>query len=367
MSKPNPPEVRDDIVTEACAWFVEFNENPRDQSMREAFNRWLRRSPEHVHAYLQVSAHWEEGTPRPNLPVESVDELVVLARTESNVVRLTRPAGIQRARAPEIRQNRRAIGRFPLVASILLSLTAGTVVWQSFFEAIYSTETGEQRSLTLSDGSTVELNSRSRIRVHYSPRERHIDLLEGQALFQVAKDKSRPFVVQSQNVRVRAVGTQFDVYRKESGTTVTVVEGKVAVIPAPPDVSSSERAIQPSEPSSRPRGASATFLAAGEQLTFGPEATATTTSPQPLPANIAAATAWTQRRLIFNGAPLSEVVAEFNRYSQRPLIITDPTIAATRISGSFSSSDPGAVLRFLREVGACDVRETPTAIEISRK
>jgi transmembrane sensor len=404
MSKCNPPKIRDEIIAEASAWFVEFNDNPEDQSIREAFDRWVRRSPEHVQAYLQISAHWEDGAPRPNAPVESVDELIALAKTDSNVVHLTSPGARPFVARPETSASE-AIGtprpthrHLALAASILLGLVAGAVVWQQFVRGLYSTEVGEQRSLTLADGSTVELNSRSRIRVRYTQQTRHIDLLEGQALFHVAKSTSRPFIVQSQNAQVRAVGTQFDVYRKDSGTVVTVVEGRVAVIPAPPEAGMSHHATQTSQPADRQDGASPAdsradgvdissgsagahssevpagsrgegevFLAAGEQLTLRLGATGTNAPTHPQPANLEAATAWTQHRLIFKGTPLSEVVDEFNRYSRRPLVITDAAIAATRISGSFSSSDPAALLRFLREVGAYNVHETPAAVEISRK
>src|SRR5690606_26847429 len=88
---------------------------------------------------------------------------------------------------------------------------------------------GEQRTVTLADGSVIELNARSRIKVRYADRERAIDLLQGQALFRVAKDPTKPFIVASGGTYVRAVGTQFDVYKKSVGTVVTVVEGRVAV------------------------------------------------------------------------------------------------------------------------------------------
>jgi transmembrane sensor len=369
MSKHNPPKIRDEIIAEASAWFVEFNDNPEDQSIREAFDRWVRRSPEHVQAYLQISAHWEEGAPRPNAPVESIDELIALAKTDSNVVHLTSRAARPFSVRPETSTSE-AIGtprptrrHLALAAPILLGLVTGAVVWQQFLRGVYSTEIGEQRSLTLADGSTVDLNSRSRIRVRYTQQTRHIDLLDGQALFHVAKSTSRPFIVQSQNAQVRAVGTQFDVYRKDSGTIVTVVEGRVAVIPAPPEASVGEHATPTSQPADRQD----VFLAAGEQLTLRLGAAGTSAPTHPQPANVEVATAWTQHRLIFKGTPLSEVVDEFNRYSRRPLVITDSAIAATRISGSFSSSDPAALLRFLREVGAYNVHETPAAVEISRK
>ena len=92
---------------------------------------------------------------------------------------------------------------------------------------------GEQRSIQFEDGSTVDLNSRSKIRVKYSKQERDVELIEGQALFHVAHDTSRPFIVAVGATRVRAVGTQFDVYKKSNGTVVTVVEGRVAVYSAP--------------------------------------------------------------------------------------------------------------------------------------
>jgi transmembrane sensor len=368
MSKPNPPKIRDEIIAEASAWFVEFNDNPEDRSIREAFDRWVRRSPEHVQAYLQISAHWEDGAPRPNAPVESVDELISLAKTDSNVAHLTSRGARLFAVRPEpstseaISTPRPTRRHLALAASILLGLVAGAVVWQQYLRGLYSTEVGEQRSLTLADGSTVELNSNSRIRVRYTQQTRHIDLLEGEALFHVAKSTSRPFIVQSQNAQVRAVGTQFDVYRKDSGTIVTVVEGRVAVMPAPLEAGRSDQVTQTSQPADQQD----VFLAAGEQLTLS--GTAGTNAPtHPQPANVEAATAWTQHRLIFKGTPLCEVVDEFNRYSRRPLVITDSAIAATRISGSFSSSDPAALLRFLREVGAYNVHETPAAVEISRK
>ncbi len=101
--------------------------------------------------------------------------------------------------------------------------------WQANRYPLYSTDIGERRSITLADGSTVDLNARSKLRIEFSSAERRVELLDGQALFQVAKDKQRPFIVHSGDATVRAVGTQFDVYRKDSGTTITVLEGRVAV------------------------------------------------------------------------------------------------------------------------------------------
>ena len=112
---------------------------------------------------------------------------------------------------------------------MLVLVIAGAIWWQAEHFPIYATEIGERRSITLADGSTVDLNARSRVRIEFSKKERRVDLLDGQALFQVTKDKNRPFIVSSGDATVRAVGTQFDVYRRTNSTTVTVLEGRVAV------------------------------------------------------------------------------------------------------------------------------------------
>lgn len=357
MSKAPLPTLSNQILDEATQWFVEMNEHPHDRANREAFNVWLRTSPEHVRAYLQIAAHWEESTPRAEPNIEGIDDLVALGRSERNVVPLgTAPAGFgasaldppagtipaKTRRSPSHRW-------FALAASVLLTVGA-VAAWYYAQLGSYATDIGEQRSLRLEDGSTVELNARSQIKVRYTADERHVDLLEGQALFRVARNQSRPFVVQTGNTRVRAVGTQFDVYRKRDATVVTVIEGKVAASPAKSDMPDS------------------ILLGAGEQLTL-PAVLPARPSIQPKPqlANVAAATAWTQRRLVFNGTPLADVVEEFNRYNPVPLVITDASIADLQINGSFSSSDPTSLLKFLREVGPYRVRDTGSAIEISRR
>src|SRR5207249_1896122 len=160
---------------------------------------------------------------------------------------------------------------------------AGAWAWLELFSYFYSTGVGEQRSIELADGSTVSMNSKSRIRLRYSQAERSVDLLEGQALFHVAKDHARPFIVKADDTRVRAVGTQFDVYERRSGTVVTVLEGEVAVL-AP----AIAQAPRPGEGSTVPNDtpASAISVSAGEQLTVTPKVARKSEHP-----NVAAATA----------------------------------------------------------------------------
>src|SRR5262249_55544737 len=139
-------------------------------------------------------------------------------------------------------------------------------------------------------------------------------------LFHVAKNPARPFIVRSGVTTVRAVGTEFDVYRKASGTTVTVLEGEVAVVPHADSGEVGDVNAGSAEPA--PAAAEAPLatilVSAGEQVTV----TGGEVEKRPK-ADTTAATAWTQQRLIFDATPLEDVAAEFNRYNVKRLVIAD--------------------------------------------
>jgi transmembrane sensor len=224
----------------------------------------------------------------------------------------------------------------------------------------------------LADGSTIELNSRSKVRVRYSEHERALELLEGQALFRVAKDPSRPFIVTANHTRVRAVGTQFDVNKKREGTVVTVVEGRVSVLTKVSDAPIDPVAVEmtmPSLPNEIEAGRAGSaheptpgiLLAAGEQVTVTDTATKEITRP-----DVARTLAWTQRQLVFDAATLTEVAEEFNRHNQRQLIVQDPALYEFHISGVFASTDPEALLQFLRERAGVRIVATDEAIYLMK-
>ena len=235
------------------------------------------------------------------------------------------------------------------------------------------------------------MNARSKLRIDFSEGERRVELLDGQALFQVAKDKNRPFIVASGDATVRAVGTQFDVYRKDSGTTVTVLEGRVAVystVPAPaqggsPQLAGRRAAIRlciakhctacdttsPAHAPPNPTGLTdpsqpaEIFLSAGEQVTVTPAQVL----PAPAHADIAATTAWMERRLIFDGSKLSDVVQEFNRYNRRQLVIEGAQLSDFHVSGVYSSTDPASLIRFLREQPGLKITEDDNQVLITAR
>jgi transmembrane sensor len=423
------------ILEEASDWFVEFSEGTVDAGGRAQFDSWLRRSPEHVQAYLKVTALWEGARHLVKSRTLGSDELIARVLQEGNVLPMR---GMQPAEplshrgmtdsigltptaevinADGIRTRRHFLEKRLLIAACVLLTLVGVGLRVLSQRYVYTTDIGEQRSIRLDDGSVVDLNSRSRIRVQYTEHQRSVELQEGQALFHVAKNPSRPFVVHTDSTNVRAVGTEFDVYKRRSGTTVTVLEGRVAVVAHPlnggaentPEGASGRASSDPTiseagtaeinagptrnsaikrieDPARPPRhgnsessqqrggkslprgseernGTGAIFLSAGEQLTIS----RASADAAPHPADTAGATAWIRHKIVFQHTDLSEVVEEFNRYNSRLLVITDESLRSIKITGVFSSTDPDSLIRFLRQLSDVDVRETTTEIQIFRK
>jgi len=379
------------IYEEASDWIVTHRNGGLGARGKRAFDTWLRESPHHVRAYLEMSSVWEDIPSLAQNSSLSAEELIARARGDDTVVPLIVKESYPPSSAPlsvpgltrgEAIAN--AHHRVALFSTLAASLLIACILLSWFYlqRGVYGTDVGERRSLMLTDGSSVELNSRSRIKIQYTEGERRIDLLEGQALFHVAKNKTRPFTVQAGDSIVRAVGTSFDVYKKSSGTIVTVVEGQVAVIPSERLVArftdspapAAAKAL-PNRPRDRGQGGSVVgsgvtrsaaegevLLMAGEQLTVTPAAIV-----PPKRINVAAATAWTRRSLVFDSSPLTEVVQEFNRYNTRRLVIDDPQLADLLVSGVFSSVEPTLLLRFLRTQPEVVVEEMETEVHITKR
>lgn len=443
MDRQARSKMNTQIYEEACAWFVECRAGDLDDAGRREFDRWLRKSPEHLSSYLEIAAIWNEGPSLDPGGKWSADKLIqhALSAGDDNVVPLsgvaveaTHPphelpadavstvgtswaaatlasasSGRTQASAPR-KTWFTGWRRLAIAASIaFLTIIGGALGLLELSSPIYATALGEQRSIQFEDGSTVELNSRSKIRVKYSKQERDVELIEGQALFHVAHDTARPFIVAVGATRVRAVGTQFDVYKKSNGTVVTVVEGRVAVYstpqgqqlsdgsgegptlpgpaqaPAPSagfasprrhssspsstvsaasDASTPNPEVQPAQPNSvnlELTGSSSLLVAAGEQVTVRSDAAQKTANP-----NIAGATAWREREIVFESATLSDVAEEFNRYNQRQLVIKDPALYGFHISGVFSSTDPDSLIKFLQQRPGVKVTEAGREIRVER-
>ncbi len=318
---------------------------------------------EQLHHIEVTAADWMARRQRGLTPRESAeysDWLGADSRHRRTAAELERTwAALDRlaeADAPILRRWEQAIprvDRFPhrlrwSVAALAAaaSLAVGYLGWwrpapgENFGREI-ATIPGEQTSVILPDGSTVRLNTTTTLRIDYTAAERRVLLLHGEAQFTVAKNPVRPFAVQAGRVRVRAVGTEFNVRRRSHAIDVLVTEGRVQVTD-----------ITAGDPQLLARGAQAkSLLVAGERASI-PVAD---DIPAPMPvqaealpsSEITRLLAWRERRLVFDDTPLTEVIAEFNRYNRHQLVLADPRLATRRFGGSFGMDHPEAFVRLL--------------------
>src|SRR5690606_10338466 len=188
----------------------------------------------------------------------------------------------------------------------------------------YRTDVGQRTTAVLADGSKVELNTDTELRVEFERGVRRVALLRGQALFDVAHDADRPFVVAAGGRTITALGTVFDVNLAGEGLSVTLVEGRVAI------------AGQAHEPGALP--AEPRILVPGEQFVA-----IASRAEEVRPAAIERVTSWRRGRVVFENERLAEVIGEINRYSKRRLVLGDPALAELRVSGVFRT---GSVANF---------------------
>lgn len=311
-------------VTEAAGDWLDRLSGDASAQDRRAFADWLLRSPVHVEEFLRV------GTLRADLKDALQADWVagVLGEADAGVLEMPRRATPTPQRGAWRSVRRRWLPAASVAAAVLLACIAWLVPNRTAVDpGTVATAVGEQRFMTLSDGSTIALNTDSLVDIRIGPASREIGLRRGEVLLDVAEDPTRPFRVTSRDVTVEAVGTRFAVYRRPEDTLVAVVEGRVAI---------SWRS--PSLPVSPARQdvvvARSLELDAGQQVALG-----SVRQVAPTPVDPAKATAWTERRVVFENEPLEAVVAEFNRYNRTNLEVGDPVLAERRITGTFDVND----------------------------
>jgi transmembrane sensor len=214
-------------------------------------------------------------------------------------------------------------------------------------EPVQYATAGEGKTIALEDGSDIQLDVASRIAVSLGSKRRSVELLQGRAVFDVAHDAARPFVVEAGDGSVTAVGTRFEVQRENDGVVVTLAEGVVAV----------------SRWDAQDDSGRETRLLPGQQLRWSSQSAAWTMRP----VDTKAALSWTRGRLIFRGTRLADVVAEVNRYSSRKLVLADPSLADLPVHGNFLAGDTGAVVTALKAVLPVRVDETGRKIRLRRR
>lgn len=300
-------ERRDRAREEAAAWFARLGRQAVTTDALRRFRDWRSR-PANAAAYAEVEATWSKAGDLRHDPELMAATAAALDRRSFRA----RLAGL--GPPPPLAWGGTALA--------LLAVAAALTFGPAALAPAYDTGVGEQRLVVLEDGSRVRLNTDSRVRVRFAGDRRRVDLLRGQAFFEVAHDADRPFTVDAGSAEVRALGTRFDVRRLDGTVQVTLVEGAVRVAP---------------EDSPAGAAPSAWTLAAGQQLTVAPGRPAA-----PRPTDAAGATSWTTGRIVFRETPLAAAVAEVNRYSPRKVVLDAPGLAAAPVNGVFDTGDTEA-------------------------
>lgn len=287
--------------SQAARWVVRLGGGPLLPHEQRELDAWLEGDHRNRGAFVRAQAAWLDL---------------------DRVAALSRPGGGSYS-GPDTPSERPVLRRrWVLAAGLGTVAVAGAGGWWSWQGRgrSYVSGGGEIRRVTLADGSTMTLNSSSSVRVDYTSAQRSVSLERGEALFEVAKDRTRPFVVSAGNLSVRAVGTAFAVWRRDIRTDVTVAEGIVEVFD-----------------SHGLRRQRATRLVANELGV----ATRTGLRIQRLtPQDLDRRLAWRAGMLVFDGETLSEAVREINLYGGKPIRIDDPQLAARPVVGLFRAGDP---------------------------
>lgn len=338
---------RIEIAEEAADWLVRLDEDPSGSCQAE-FVAWLKRSPTHLDEFLLVETTYR--TIENHYPRDRVDWEKLMRGVSAQVLPLTAkstPAAKSKQPKSVLVGLAAALGAVVIAAAVML--------WPSMALKEYETTLGEQSVFKLPDGSRLTLNTGSKVQIDFSQSLRQVQLVRGEALFSVKSDAARPFIVSTDSAQIRVLGTVFNVYRRADQTTaVSVVDGKVQV----ESVTASEGNTQLPSPTA------ASTVSAGEQVrvskTTGVTRLATT--------DVGQALAWQQRRLVFRGTPLAEVIVEFNRYNaDLQLRLVDAPLGARRITGTFDADEPRAFVKFLRDDATVQLNEAGRTVAITAK
>ena len=340
---------------EAADWFARLQAGEMERAQRRQFVEWLRESHIHVtemlriaqiHGELRRFEHWARLSTGP----KTEEDNVVLLPSPLEAPRVAGEGRDARSGKSEPRQRPRLL--FFAAAAMVVLMMATVVVLPRIRGRVIETERGERREVVLSDGSVLQVDPETRLRVKYAAEVRQVFLERGRALFHVAKNAHRPLLVQADDTTVRAVGTAFGVEEQIHGVVVTVAEGKVAVSSPGGARHGGTGEVAPGRQGLAKQEREGTFL-----LTVDQQVTVSSSgAAEPVrTVDSHRALAWAEGRLFFQNDELGNVIAEFNRYNRMQLSVTDPGLAAQPVSGVFNASDPEAFIAFLQSVTAVEI------------
>jgi transmembrane sensor len=298
------PRDEDGRRAQAADWVVRLQTADLTEDQALAFDAWLSASDENARAYDAA--------------------LGVMFEVEASAPRIA--FDLRRLPAPRPANSRRGwivAGGMAAAATVALAILPVGLLGPP--AQTYTTAKGEQRTVILADGTRVDLNAGTRMTITLARHERRVSMPQGEAVFDVAADHSRPFLIAAGDRTVRVVGTRFDVRRREGRLSVTVDRGVVEVRPSE-DAHGRAFRLHPGQRLDHTEGAADARVRAVE------------------PADVYA---WRTGRLIYRDQPLGDVVADLNQQYARQVVLDDPALAATRFSGVLVLDDQDAVIRRL--------------------
>ncbi len=346
QSPQDAPGLRRDVLD----WFVRRQRSDWGMEDETAFQTWLAADASHCDAFAQWESHWKA------LDAIPADTRAMLRRNLQREKAPSTPGtAIQSLRrhppmGSDNPRRRFLVPAFAAVAAVAVMASSGFLAWnhwqaQPVFAQTYSTPRGKQVEVPLPDGSRLRLDTATRLEVAYYRQRREVKLLDGQAVFSVQADATRPFHVLAGPVDVMVVGTRFSVrytpqVAEDPGVRVSVEEGEVRVAPL-------GSAFAPAGPGAREVGV---YLTAGQQVVADTQGVLAPVMPVP-GEDIAP---WRNNRVSFVNTPLAQALAEFERYGSTGLQVRDPAVGALRLSGTFDPRDTQTLRRVLP--GALPVR-----------
>ncbi|HEX3663984.1 MAG TPA: FecR domain-containing protein [Rhizomicrobium sp.] len=304
--------IHPETKVEAAAWLVRLHADDRSQLDEDSFRAWLSAKPENGRAFEAVTTVWD---------------LAEGLRARNNSVQ---PPALRR------RSVLAAIGTIALAGT-------GFAVWQEAYAGVYETQIGEQKHVTLSDGTRAFLDTDTRLRERFTASLRAVDLDRGMVDFRIKPDAQRPFMVDAAGQRVLADRTTFDVRRDGNRVSVVLLDGQATVLAV--------------AQTARPRLA----LIRGERAIVAANLVPRIDKP-----NLAPLVAWQAGQAMFESESLLAAAAEMNRYSTTRLVVNDAIVAKLRLSGVYRVGDNIAFARSVSQLLPVIVEHYPDHIELVR-